>query len=107
MRFRDLPIRSRLTIVCGGLAVTAMLAGSIGIWAHRGSVEALGVTATEDLPAIINAVCDALGITINTIPLTPERLMTILDGGEIVPSAQPKEPRASARADSQTGKDHQ
>ncbi len=31
-------------------------------------------------PAIINAVCDALGVQINTIPLTPERLMTILDG---------------------------
>jgi len=31
-------------------------------------------------PAIINAVCDALGAQINTIPLTPERLMTILDG---------------------------
>ncbi len=58
-------------------------------------------------PAIINAVCDALGIAINTIPLTPERLMTILDGAEIVRSAPPKEPRASARADSQTEKDHQ
>ena len=56
-------------------------------------------------PAIINAVCDALGITINTIPLTPERLMTILDGEKLEVSAQPTEPWALAHADQQTGKD--
>ncbi len=32
-------------------------------------------------PAIVNAVCNALGMQINSIPLTPERLMTIMDGG--------------------------
>lgn len=31
-------------------------------------------------PAILNAVCDALGIEANEIPLTPERLMTLLEG---------------------------
>ena len=31
-------------------------------------------------PAVINAVCDALGISINEIPLTPERLMEHLEG---------------------------
>ena len=58
-------------------------------------------------PAIINAVCDALGITINTIPLTPERLMTILDGEKLEVSAQPTEPWALAHADQQTGKNQQ
>ncbi len=33
-------------------------------------------------PAIISAVCDALGVQINTIPLTPERLMTIVEGAD-------------------------
>ncbi len=31
-------------------------------------------------PAVINAICDALGISINEIPLTPERLLEYLEG---------------------------
>ena len=31
-------------------------------------------------PAVINAICDALGISINEIPLTPERLLEHLEG---------------------------
>ena len=30
-------------------------------------------------PAVINAICDALGISLNTVPLTPERLMEHLE----------------------------
>ena len=30
-------------------------------------------------PAVINAVCNALGIGVDEIPLTPERLMAILE----------------------------
>jgi CO/xanthine dehydrogenase Mo-binding subunit len=29
-------------------------------------------------PAVINAVCDALGVQVNAIPATPERLMQVL-----------------------------
>ena len=33
-------------------------------------------------PTVINAVCDALGTSINEIPLTPERLLEHLEGDE-------------------------
>jgi CO/xanthine dehydrogenase Mo-binding subunit len=32
-------------------------------------------------PAVINAVCAALGTSVSAIPLTPERLMDVLEGG--------------------------
>lgn len=31
-------------------------------------------------PAVINAVCDAVGVSIHEIPLLPEKLMTVLEG---------------------------
>ncbi len=38
-------------------------------------------TVTSTAPAIANAVADALGVSINEIPLTPERVLAAIDGG--------------------------
>ena len=48
-----------------------------------GPYGAKGVAEAPLVPtaaAVTNAVCHALGVEINTIPLTPERVLRALDG---------------------------
>ena len=47
------------------------------------SPEAIKAPMDGPAPAVINAVCNALGVQLDSIPLTPELLMTKLEGATL------------------------